>query len=95
MSDKQNEAADQIFDNDATAEEKKQQNNNDIIILAFPTNDFQQEPGSNDELSQKVYDLLGEEVFINYKTYAALRLVVQQYGPLPTSLNRRKNGRQI
>lgn len=34
-----------------------------IVILAFPTNDFRQEPGSNDEITATVLDLLGPEIF--------------------------------
>jgi len=34
-----------------------------IVILAFPTNDFRQETGSNDEIAATVRDLLGPEVF--------------------------------
>jgi len=34
---------------------------NELVILAFPTNDFNQEPGTNEEIEEKVKDLLGEE----------------------------------
>jgi len=34
---------------------------NELVILAFPTNDFHQEPGTNEEIEEKVKDLLGEE----------------------------------
>lgn len=39
--------------------QKKQYNN--LIILAFPTNDFHQEPGTNEEIEIKVKALLGEQ----------------------------------
>lgn len=32
-----------------------------LVILAFPTNDFRQEPGDNEEIEVKVKELLGEE----------------------------------
>lgn len=35
----------------------------DIMILAFPTNDFHQEPGSNDEIAHTVSELLGPELY--------------------------------
>lgn len=34
-----------------------------IIILAFPTNDFRQEPGSNDQIGHTVSELLGPELY--------------------------------
>lgn len=34
---------------------------NELVILAFPTNDFNQEPGTNEEIEEKVKDLLGEQ----------------------------------
>jgi len=40
-------------------------NTDDIIILAFPTNDFRQEPGSNEEISRTVLDLLGHDIYHN------------------------------
>jgi len=55
------DAADQEVDDDPTNNHSG--NHNDIVILAFPTNDFRQEPGSNDEISQTVLDLVGEDVF--------------------------------
>lgn len=36
-----------------------------LLILAFPTNDFNQEPGSNDEIKENVMKLLGKETFHN------------------------------
>ncbi len=40
-------------------------NGNGLVILAFPTNDFRQEPGTNDEIKSKVIKLLGEDLFHN------------------------------
>jgi len=34
-----------------------------IVILAFPTNDFRQEPGSNEDIAAKILDLLGPELY--------------------------------
>jgi len=36
---------------------------NDLVILAFPTNDFRQEPGTNDEIKKKVIKLLGKDLY--------------------------------
>lgn len=33
------------------------------VILAFPTNDFRQEPGTNDEIGETVEELLGSELY--------------------------------
>lgn len=33
----------------------------DLVILAFPSNDFHQERGSNEEIAKTVSELLGEE----------------------------------
>merc|ERR1712183_112120 len=38
---------------------------NELVILAFPTDDFRQEPGSNAVIKGKVMDLLGPEIFNN------------------------------
>lgn len=35
--------------------------NNNLVILAFPTNDFHQEPGTNEEIESKAKELLGEQ----------------------------------
>lgn len=43
------------------ASHKLSKNNNNLIILAFPTNDFHQEPGTNEEIESKVKQLLGEQ----------------------------------
>lgn len=34
---------------------------NSLVILAFPTNDFHQEPGTNEEIEDTVKQLLGEQ----------------------------------
>lgn len=34
---------------------------NSLVILAFPTNDFHQEPGTNEEIERTVRELLGEQ----------------------------------
>lgn len=34
-----------------------------VVILAFPTNDFQQEPGTNEEIGETVSKLLGPELY--------------------------------
>lgn len=36
-----------------------------LVILAFPSNDFHQESGSNQEIKQKIKTLLGSELFDN------------------------------
>jgi len=41
--------------------EKKSGHQSELVILAFPTNDFHQEPGTNEEIEEKVKELLGEE----------------------------------
>jgi glutathione peroxidase-family protein len=35
--------------------------NNNLVILAFPTNDFHQETGTNEDIEIKVKELLGED----------------------------------
>jgi glutathione peroxidase-family protein len=38
-----------------------EERNNSLVILAFPTNDFHQEPGTNEEIEQTVKEMLGEQ----------------------------------
>lgn len=54
------------------------ENNNKLVILAFPTNDFHQEPGTNQQIKNKVIQLLAtagtdeqeeEQDFGFYNTY--------------------------
>mmetsp|Transcript_1249 Transcript_1249/g.2267 ORF Transcript_1249/g.2267 Transcript_1249/m.2267 type:complete len:286 (-) Transcript_1249:2323-3180(-) len=45
----------------ANREMSKQRNNNELVILAFPTNDFHQEPGTNEDIEVIVKELLGEQ----------------------------------
>lgn len=42
-----------------------QSENNNLVILAFPTNDFQQESGSDEEIKKHVIDFLGPELYNN------------------------------
>lgn len=39
--------------------------NGKLFILAFPINDFHQEPGTNGEIKEKVRAMLGPELFEN------------------------------
>lgn len=34
---------------------------NNLVILAFPTNDFHQEPGTNEDIEKTVRELMGEQ----------------------------------
>jgi len=36
-----------------------------LVILAFPSNDFHQEPGTNADIKRKVAELLGDDMFDN------------------------------
>lgn len=38
-----------------------EERDNNLVILAFPTNDFHQEPGTNEEIEETVKGLLGEQ----------------------------------
>ncbi len=51
----------------AQVEEQKYQNEkrSKLYILAFPSNDFHQEPGSDLEIQEKVRKLLGGDVYDN------------------------------
>ena len=45
-------------------DQKQEQKQPQLYILAFPTNDFHQEPGSNEEIKQKVVALVGgQEIY--------------------------------
>ena len=37
----------------------------DLVILAFPSDDFHQEPGTNEEIAETVKGLLGKHLFDN------------------------------
>ena len=43
------------------ASDKNRKQEKDLVILAFPTNDFHQEPGTNEDIEFKVKELLGEQ----------------------------------
>ena len=57
----------QVENNHNLNHEQKQQQQSPappLYILAFPTNDFHQEPGSNKEIKQKVISLVGgQEIY--------------------------------
>ena len=46
---------------------------NDLVIFAFPTNDFRQEPGSNNEIKAKVIKLLGQDLFDQVAVQSSVR----------------------
>lgn len=52
--------------------------NKELYILAFPTNDFHQEPGTNEEIKQKVIHLLNDEDDTFYETYKSNFILFQQ-----------------
>lgn len=46
---------------DGTNKQDHYDDTNNLVILAFPTNDFHQEPGDNEEIESKVKELMGDQ----------------------------------
>lgn len=64
----------------------------DLIILAFPSNDFHQEPGTNEEIAATVENLLGKERFPNNPNFVLFSKSSLQVNPIYQQLSQHIQG---
>lgn len=67
----------------------------DLLILAFPTNDFQQEPGTNEEIAATVESLLGKDRFPNNPNFVLFSKSSLQVNPIYQQLSQHIEGSTV